>query len=84
MLNTVLNLFKVNKNDTRKSPNRANNPANIYFFKVNNKNTRKRCEICSNLTIKLGNISLFKANDRNTRKSSEICSKLTVRTPEEH
>ena len=27
-------------------------PGNIYFFKVNNKNGRKRCEICSKLTIK--------------------------------
>ena len=27
-------------------------PANIYLFKVNNKNIRKRCEICSKLTIK--------------------------------
>ena len=26
-------------------------PANIYLFKVNNKNTRKRCEICSKLII---------------------------------
>ena len=24
----------------------------IYFFKANNRNTRKRCEICSKLTIK--------------------------------
>ena len=24
---------------------------NIYFFKFNNRNTRKRCEICSKLTI---------------------------------
>ena len=24
---------------------------NIYLFKVNNKNTRKRCEVCSNLKI---------------------------------
>ena len=24
-------------------------PANIYLFKVNNRNTRKRCEICSRL-----------------------------------
>ena len=29
-----------------------NNPANIYLLKVNNRNTRKRCEICSKLTIK--------------------------------
>ena len=28
------------------------NLANIYLFKVNNRNTRKRCEICSKLTIK--------------------------------
>ena len=27
-------------------------PANIYFFKVNNRNTRERCDICSKLTIK--------------------------------
>ena len=27
-------------------------PANIYFFKVNNGNTTKRCEMCSKLTIK--------------------------------
>ena len=28
------------------------NPPNIYLFKINNRNTRKRCEICSKLTIK--------------------------------
>ena len=27
-------------------------PANIYLFKVSNKNTRKMCEIYSKLTIK--------------------------------
>ena len=27
-------------------------PASIYLLKVNNKNTRTRCEICSKLTIK--------------------------------
>ena len=27
-------------------------PANDNLAKVNNRNTRKRCEICSNLTIK--------------------------------
>ena len=27
-------------------------PANIYLFKVNNRNTRRRCEICSKLTRK--------------------------------
>ena len=29
-----------------------NNPANTYFFKINNRNIRKRCGICSTLTIK--------------------------------
>ena len=28
-------------------------PINIYLFKDNNKNTRKRCEICSKLIIKI-------------------------------
>ena len=27
-------------------------PAGSYMFKVNNRNTRTRCEICSKLTIK--------------------------------
>ena len=28
------------------------NPAGIYLLRVNNKNNRARCEICSKLTIK--------------------------------
>ena len=28
------------------------NPAGIYLFKVNNRNNRTKCEICSELTIK--------------------------------
>ena len=28
------------------------NPAYIYLFKVNNRNSKKRCEISSKLTIK--------------------------------
>ena len=28
-------------------------PAGNYMFKVNNKNTRTMCEICSKLTIKI-------------------------------
>ena len=28
-------------------------PVGNYMFKVNNRNTRKRCEICSKLTIKI-------------------------------
>ena len=30
----------------------ADNPAGVYLLKVNNKNTKTRCEICSKLTIK--------------------------------
>ena len=29
----------------------TNHPANIHLFKVHNRNTKKRCEICSKLTI---------------------------------
>ena len=32
--------------------------ANIYLFKVNNRNARKRCEICSKLTVKTSTMSL--------------------------
>ena len=32
--------------------NSGTNPANIYLFKVNHRNTTKRCEISSKLTIK--------------------------------
>ena len=31
----------------------TNKPAKIYLFKVNNRNTRKKCEKCTMLTIKI-------------------------------
>ena len=34
-------------------------PAKIYLFKVKNRNTRKRCEICPKLTIKQQNESII-------------------------
>ena len=35
-------------------------PAGIYLLKVNSRNTRTRCEICSKLTIKTSDlVSLF-------------------------
>ena len=37
-------------------------PANIYLFKVNNKNTIKRCEIWSKLTIKTPEWQTYSAN----------------------
>ena len=36
---------------SREPQMKRTNPAGIYFFKVNNRNTRTRCEICSKLTI---------------------------------
>ena len=38
--------YKISKAPT------GGDPANIYLFKFNNRNTRKRSEICSKLTIK--------------------------------
>ena len=31
---------------------RKNSPTSIYLFIMNNSNTKKRCEICSKITIK--------------------------------
>ena len=38
------------------------NPAKIYLFKVNIRNTRKRCEICSKLIIKVLVVLLLTLN----------------------
>ena len=38
--------------------NKKNKPANINFFKVNNRKTRKKYEICSMLTVKTTATSL--------------------------
>ena len=37
-------------------------PANKYMLKINKRNTRKMCEICSEVTIRLQN-DMFKVND---------------------
>ena len=60
-------------------------PAGIYLLKVNNRNTRTRCEISSELTIKTPErrqADMFKVNNRNTRTRCAICSKLTIKTAE--
>ena len=33
------------------------NPAGIYLFKVNSKNTKTRCEMCSKLTINVFSVN---------------------------
>ena len=48
MLNkTLANLHTLDNNIYR----RKNSPTNTFLFIMNNSNTRKRCEICSKLTI---------------------------------
>ena len=43
-----------NKNSKKDvESNEILNPVGIYLLKVNNRNTRTRCEICSKLTIKI-------------------------------
>ena len=58
---TVMELFNCLENWNHQSivnsPIKENfesvtNPANFYEFKFNNRSTRKRCEVCSKLTIK--------------------------------
>ena len=48
------NIHNMNKNDKGLDDAKYNTnyPPNIYLFKVNNRSTRKRSEICSKLTIK--------------------------------
>ena len=67
VLNVALNIFKVDNKViktgstdfflvhlmlTSKTSIKTYNSANIYLFKLKNKNTRKRFEICLKLTIK--------------------------------
>ena len=55
MNKNTTNFFKVVYKDARMYSTVSlgvNFTANIYLFKVNNRSTRKRCEICSKFTIK--------------------------------
>ena len=42
----------INANNTKQKQKNSYSPAGNCMFKVNNRNTRARCEICSKLTIK--------------------------------
>ena len=42
-------LLQGTKNNSRET---TSFPANIYLYKANNRDTRRRCEMCSQLTIK--------------------------------
>ena len=48
----LLNLMLVFENSDAEKQVPKNFPAHIFLFKVSNRNTRKRCEICSKLIIK--------------------------------
>ena len=48
---------KLAQNESRRVMS-STNPANIYMFKISNRNTRKRCEICSKLIMKKTKTSL--------------------------
>ena len=45
-------LFNVIDPKTVQPKNKSNKPTNYYLFKVNNKITKERCEICLKLIIK--------------------------------
>ena len=55
--------------------------ANIYLFKVNNGNTRKRCKTCSYLTIKIPKRLLLTFNLRLPDGRSNRPPKLTEIQP---
>ena len=48
-------------------------PANIYMFKVHNRNTRKWCEICSKLTAETPERRHFCAFGLNAERYILIC-----------
>ena len=45
-------LYKSNEKSEKNVTRCDNNVANIYLFELNNRNTRKRCEICPKSAIK--------------------------------
>ena len=49
--NTFLHDHLLNNAPGNASATGNHSSANIYLFKVNSKNSRKRCEICSKLTV---------------------------------
>ena len=51
-LNVFFTTFLQTYSEAHSGPCQISNPVGIYLLKVNNRNTRTRCEICSKLTIK--------------------------------
>ena len=58
-----------------------NNPTGNYMFKVNNRNTRTRCEICSKLTIKIPERRQWRRSGIsivNFEHISHLCSSVSI------
>ena len=53
------------------------NPANIYLFKVNNRNTRTMCEMCSGVSI----VDFESVNTDWLKQFSRDRSEATAKTP---
>ena len=53
-------------------------PAGIYLLKVNNSNTRTRCEICSKLTIKTPEPGVFIADSEHVSHLAPVFLLLTL------
>ena len=53
-------------------------PAGIYLLKVNNRNTRTRCEICSKLTIKKPERRIFIVNSEHISHLALVFLLLTL------
>ena len=51
--NVVVFMIVCNQNEHAEAYQTTMIPSGIYMFKVNNRNTRTRCETCSKLTTKM-------------------------------
>ena len=59
-------------------------PAGNYMFKVNNRNTRTRCEICSKLTIKILDYAIVRCSSETLREkdpATDVSGKLSYAAP---
>ena len=81
LINNYVYLSKTNKLCKHKHNAKKRYPAGIYLFKIYNKNTRTRCEIClkkkQNLQLKNGNQGLHDSKNYTEANYLEItCSTL--------
>ena len=59
----------------------SHSPANNYLFKVNNKKTRKSCEICSKLTTETRSLwGKIRGKEKNCRIGSHLLHKSLMQS----